>query len=90
MIAGKETGSVSLGGPISAADLIFSAATVEPLLRAYNKKDGAEVWRAALPAPAQATPMTYQMDGKQYLVICAGGSGAIGTRQGDAVVAFSF
>jgi quinoprotein glucose dehydrogenase len=90
MIAGKETGSVSLGGPISAADLIFSAATVEPLLRAYNKKDGAEVWRAALPAPAQATPMTYQMDGKQYLVICAGGSRAIGTRQGDAVVAFSF
>jgi quinoprotein glucose dehydrogenase len=90
MILGKETGSVSVGGPISMADLIVSAATVEPLIRAYDKKTGAEVWKADLPAPAQATPMTFELGNKQYLVVCAGGHGAIGTPQGDAVVAFSF
>ena len=89
MVAGKETGSVSVGGPISAAGLIFSAATVEPLLRVFDKQMGAELWKGALPAPAQSTPMTYMTHGRQFIVVCAGGHGAIGTPQGDAVVAFA-
>jgi glucose dehydrogenase len=89
MVAGQETGSVSVGGPINTPDLIFSAATVEPLLRAFDKQSGAEVWKGALPAPAQSTPMTYLSNHKQFIVVCAGGHGAIGTPQGDAVVAFS-
>jgi quinoprotein glucose dehydrogenase len=89
MVAGKETGSVNVGAPITTADLILSAATVEPLLRAFDKQTGAELWKGALPAPAQSTPMTYMANGKQFIVVCAGGHGAIGTPQGDAVVAFA-
>ena len=90
MIPGRETGSITLGGPIvTGSGLVFSAATVEPLIRAYDQRDGAELWRGTLPAPAQSTPMTYQIGSKQYLVICAGGHGGIGTQQGDAVVAFA-
>ena len=89
MVAGKETGSVNVGAPITTADLILSAATVEPLLRAFDKQTGAEPWKGALPAPAQSTPMTYMANGKQFIVVCAGGHGAIGTPQGDAVVAFA-
>jgi quinoprotein glucose dehydrogenase len=70
-------------------DLIVTAATVEPLLRAYRKKDGREVWRANLPVPAQSTPMTYLAGRKQYLVVCAGGHGLIGTAKSDEVIAFA-
>ena len=50
-----------------------------------------ELWRARLPAGGQATPMTYRLrpDGRQYVVIAAGGHGSLGTRQGDALVAFA-
>ena len=41
------------------------------------------------PASAQSTPMTYQVSGKQYIVICAGGHGKLGTKMGDAVVAYA-
>ncbi|HEV2274958.1 MAG TPA: PQQ-binding-like beta-propeller repeat protein, partial [Acidobacteriaceae bacterium] len=90
MLTGAATGSPSLGGPIvTASGVIFSAATVESLLRAYDRRTGKELWRGELPGPAQATPMTFMLDGKQYVVICAGGHGSVGTEQGDAVVAFA-
>jgi quinoprotein glucose dehydrogenase len=47
------------------------------------------LWKAELPASAQATPMTYRHNGKQYVVICAGGHGKLGTKMGDSVVAFA-
>ncbi len=90
MVNGKETGSITLGGPIIAGELVISAATVEPVIRAFEKRNGAELWKAALPAPAQSTPMTYLAGGRQFIVVCAGGSGIIGSAQGDAVVAFAF
>jgi quinoprotein glucose dehydrogenase len=90
MVPGKLTGSPTLGGPIvTAGNLLFSAATVEPLLRAFDATTGDELWQGALPAPAQATPMTYQLDGRQYVVIAAGGHGSAGITQSDAVVAFA-
>ena len=90
LLPGAETGSPSLGGPIvTAGGVIFSAATVESLLRAYDQKTGKELWRGELPAPAQATPMTFMLDGKQYVVICSGGHGSEGVQQGDTVVAFA-
>jgi len=62
---------------------------MDTYLRAFDIETGKEVWKAALPASAQATPMTYQGgDGKQYLVIAAGGHGKLGTKRGDSVVAF--
>jgi len=88
-IAGKQTGSPSLGGIIvTAGGLVFSAGTREPLLRAYDAATGKELWEGELPVPAQATPMTYEVNGRQFVVIAAGGSGLWGTKQGDAVVAF--
>lgn len=89
-IEGAQTGALSLGGVIvTAGGIVFAAGTREPLLRAYDAATGAELWRGALPAPAQATPMTYQVNGRQFVVIAAGGSGLWGTPTSDAVVAFA-
>ena len=83
-------GSINLGGPLmTAGGLVFSAAAMDPYLHAFDSRTGREIWKAELPAAAQATPMTYSVGGKQFIVICAGGHGKLGTKQGDAVVAFA-
>jgi quinoprotein glucose dehydrogenase len=90
MIEGAHTGSLELGGPIVAAGgLVFAAGTRDPYLRAFDKSNGEELWRGRLPAPAQATPMTYSMKGRQFVVIAAGGHGLFNTEQGDSLVAFA-
>ncbi len=90
MSPGQKTGSVSVGGPIvTHGGLIFSAATVEPVLRAFDSHTGDEVWQAKLPNTAQSTPMTYQINGRQYVVICAGGHASLGGSLGDSVIAFA-
>ena len=83
-------GSINLGGSmVSAGGLVFIAAAMDTYLRAFDIETGKEVWKAELPASAQATPMTYQgSDGKQYIVIAAGGHGKLRTKRGDSVVAF--
>ncbi len=80
-----------MGRPIiTGGGLIFIAATIsEKKLRAYDIETGRELWSAELPFSAQSTPMTYSVDGKQYIVICAGGHGKVGNQVGDAVVAFA-
>jgi quinoprotein glucose dehydrogenase len=79
-----------LGGPIvTRGGLVFAAGTREPYLRAFDKLTGQELWRGTLPAPAQATPMTYMARGTQFVVIAAGGHGLFATTPGDAVVAFA-
>ena len=83
-------GSLNLGGPIlTAGGLVFTAAAVDPTLRAFDSGSGRVLWQAILPASAQATPMTYELDGRQFVVISAGGHGKLRTKQGDAVVAFA-
>jgi quinoprotein glucose dehydrogenase len=85
-------GLPSMGGPITTAGgLVFVGAALDDYLRAYDVESGAELWRARLPAGGQATPMTYRLrpDGRQLVVIAAGGHGTLGTRQGDWVVAFA-
>jgi quinoprotein glucose dehydrogenase len=85
-----EWGSINLGGSVvTAGSLIFIAAAMDTYLRAFDVETGKEVWKGELPASAQAAPMTYEVGGKQYVVICAGGHGKLGTRRGDAVVAFA-
>jgi quinoprotein glucose dehydrogenase len=74
---------------ITAGGLVFTAAAKDPYLRAFEVETGAEVWKAELPASAQATPMTFSVGGRQYIVICAGGHGKLGSKQGDSVVAFA-
>jgi quinoprotein glucose dehydrogenase len=70
--------------------LIFHSGTADNTLRAYNLFTGEELWSAGLPAGGQAAPMTYTTrSGKQFVVVVAGGSSALGTSQGDYVVAYA-
>jgi len=85
-----KTGIPNFGGPISTdSGLVFIAATMDDYLRAFDAKTGAELWRGRLPAGGQATPMTYMWNGKQYVVIAAGGHEKAGTKHGDQVIAFA-
>ncbi|MGC2766348.1 MAG: pyrroloquinoline quinone-dependent dehydrogenase [Candidatus Acidiferrum sp.] len=89
-IPGRNTGTITLGGPMATAGgLVFTAATMDNFLRAFDSDSGQELWKYQLAAGGQATPMTYTLNGKQYLVIAAGGHGKLGTKQGDYVLAFS-
>lgn len=83
------TGTRNYGGPVvTAGGLIFIAATADEKIRAFDKKTGQLLWQAELPAAGYATPSTYQINGKQYLVItCAGGK--LGTASGDIYIAFA-
>ncbi len=84
-------GGLAMGGPmVTGGGLIFVAATTsEQKLRAFDVDSGKELWSGDLPASAQATPMTFSIGGKQYVVICAGGHGKAGSKMGDSVVAFA-
>ena len=89
-VPGMSTGTVNFGGPIvTAGGLVFTAAAADNFMRAFDFETGKELWEFELPASAQATPMTYSLNGKQYVVIAAGGHGKLGTKQGDYVVAFT-
>jgi quinoprotein glucose dehydrogenase len=86
---GWPKGSINLGGPIATAGgLIFTAAALDPHFHAFDADTGKELWTVELPASAQSTPMTYEVGGKQYVVICAGGHGKMKSKMGDSVVAF--
>ena len=84
-------GLPNLGGPlVTAGGLVFIGAAMDGDLRAFDVAIGEELWRQHLPAAGNANPMTYRAaDGKQYVVIAAGGHGKLGTRRGDFVVAFA-
>ncbi len=83
-------GSLNLGGSIvTAGGLVFIAAARDNQFRAFDVKTGEEVWKMELPAGGQATPMTYSVGGKQFVVIAAGGHGRFLTKAGDYVVAFA-
>jgi quinoprotein glucose dehydrogenase len=87
---GEQLGSLNLGGALIAGDLVFIGAARDEALRAFDIETGRLLWKGALPASAQATPMTYRVDGQQFVVIAAGGDGKrLGTKTGDAVVAFA-
>jgi quinoprotein glucose dehydrogenase len=86
------TGTPNLGGPlVTASGLVFIGATTDFFLRAFDLETGRELWKARLPTAAHATPMTYRLrpDGRQYVVIAAGGHGILGTPPGDALLAFA-
>ena len=80
-----------MGGPIvTAGGLIFIGGTMDRRFHALSADTGMEIWSAELPASAHAQPITYEVGGKQFVVIAAGGSAKIDEeRQGDAVVAFA-
>ena len=86
----RQWGSLNLAGPMSTAGgLVFVAASVDDHLRAFDIESGKLLWETLLPAGGQATPMTYAVNGKQYVVQAAGGHGPLGTKMGDYVMAYA-
>jgi quinoprotein glucose dehydrogenase len=82
------TGTENYGGPIvTATGLLFIGASKDEKFRAFDINDGRLLWQATLPAAGHATPSTYSVNGKQFVVIAAGGGK--GTRSGDAYVAYA-
>ena len=83
------TGTENYGGPlVTKGGLVFIAATKDAMIRAFDKKTGKVLWQAQLPVPGYATPATYTIDGRQYVVIACGG-GKIGSKSGDEYIAFA-
>jgi quinoprotein glucose dehydrogenase len=83
-------GSVNLGGAITTAGgVVFIGAALDHALHAYDIETGKELWKGQLPAGAKATPMTFRgpRDGRQYVVVAAGGDGEL-WGSADAIVAF--
>ncbi|NYT46263.1 PQQ-binding-like beta-propeller repeat protein [Alcaligenaceae bacterium] len=86
-----KMGVPNLGGPImTAGGVAFLTSTLDYYVRGYDVTTGEELWKARLPAGGQATPMTYTgKDGRQYLLVVAGGHGSLGTKAGDDVIAYA-
>lgn len=77
------------GAVVTAGGLVFIAAATDDLIRAIDLKTGKVVWQDVLPAGGQATPMTYEQNGRQYLVIMTGGHHFMETKVGDQVIAYA-
>ena len=83
------TGTENYGGPLlTSGGLLFIAATQDEMFRAFDPNNGNIVWETSLPAAGYATPSTYSVNGKQYIVIACGG-GKLGTDSGDVYMAFA-
>ena len=85
----NTTGTENYGGPIvTGGGIIIIAATMDEKIRIFDQKSGELLWEDLLPAAGYATPSTYMIDGKQYIVIACGG-GKLGTKSGSSYVAYS-
>ena len=83
-------GTPSLGGPIvTAGGLVFVAGTMDGYLRAFDVATGEMLWRHEMPAGTQATPMTYEVSGRQYVVLVTGHHLWFDSPAGDEVIAFA-
>ena len=86
----RNTGAKNFGGPVATAGgIVFIAATPDEKIRAFETHTGKVLWEYKLPAGGYATPSVYTIDGKQYVVIAAGGGGKNGTPYGDSIIAFA-
>ena len=88
---GIKTGTPSLGGGITTAgELVFIGASIDGRFRAFNARNGQELWSEKLAAPAHSIPSTYMgKDGKQYVAVAAGGGGFLNSPTSDEVIAFA-
>ena len=88
--AWRDLGAPNLGGSVATASgLVFIAAATDKTLRAFDSETGEVLWEHRLPFTGNATPMTYRVgpDGRQYVVIAAGGH--VWSEPGDALMAFA-
>ncbi len=85
-----DTGTFNIGGPlVTAGDLVFIGATRDERFRAFDRRTGEKLWEHQLEAAAPASPATYMVDGRQFVVVAAGGGGKLGTPPADLYVAFA-
>jgi quinoprotein glucose dehydrogenase len=85
-----NTGTMNFGGAVATAGgIVFVAATADEKIRAFEAHSGRELWEYQLPAGGYATPSVYVINGKQYVVIAAGGGGKNATKSGDSIIAFA-
>jgi quinoprotein glucose dehydrogenase len=85
-----QTGTENFGGTIvTAGGLVFIGGTRDERIHAFDKDTGRLLWEHPLPAGGYATPATFQVNNRQYVVIAAGGAGKLATKAGDAFVAFA-
>ena len=85
-----KTGQENFGGAtVTAGGLVFCSGTRDNKIRAFSSADGKELWSAPLPLHGTAMPATYEVDGRQFVVLPATGGGKLGGPQGDAWVAFA-
>ena len=87
----KNTGTENYGGPlVTAGGLLFIGATnYDNKFRAFDKSTGELLWETTLPFAGNATPITYEIDGKQFVVIAAGGGKNLKVKSGGVYVAFA-
>ena len=86
----RNTGTMNFGGAVATSGgLVFIAATADEKIRAFEKQTGRVLWEYQLPAAGYATPSIYMVNGRQYVVIAAGGGGKNATKSGDSVIAFA-
>ncbi len=86
----QNAGTENYGGAIvTAGGLVFCAGTRDNKIRAFDKETGAELWSSKLPFTGNAPPASYEVNGRQYIVIAATGGNKLGTPYGDAYVAFA-
>ncbi|MBP5122867.1 glucose/quinate/shikimate family membrane-bound PQQ-dependent dehydrogenase [Pseudomonas protegens] len=87
---GLPMGVPSMGGSmVTGGGVGFLSGTLDQYIRAYDVKNGKELWKSRLPAGGQATPMSYTgKDDKQYVLVVVGGHGSLGTKMGDYIIAY--
>jgi quinoprotein glucose dehydrogenase len=84
------TGTFNIGGPVvTKGGLVFIGAAMDERFHAYDKDTGELLWEYQMEFGGYATPATYEVDGRQYVVIAAGGAGKPGTKAGDLFYCFA-
>ena len=78
-----------MGGPLlTKSGLVVIGAAAEHVIRIFDTQNGAKLWEYQLPAAPMATPMSYEIDGVQYIAVAAGGHDQFGLEPGDYLIAF--
>jgi quinoprotein glucose dehydrogenase len=86
----RNTGTLNWGGAVATAgDIVFIGATADSKIRAFDSRSGKVLWEHDLPFAGNATPAVFELNGRQFVVICAGGGPKTPVPSGDAVVAFA-
>jgi quinoprotein glucose dehydrogenase len=84
------TGTFNIGGPlVTAGGLVFIGAAMDEKFHAFDAKTGELLWEFQMEAGGYATPATYQLNGRQYITIAAGGGGKPETKAGNAFYCFA-